>query len=285
MTNFAWRLVVFFVGLPAIVVGAFAWPDYSFPVYSILVVLAASLAAWESWTFLPTRERTYPGRSFVLTAMGGILPLVGYLSILGLLPAGSVVATLLFSSAALFAAQALRRDESRFSEISSVTASHLFVLVYPGLFAWAAVQIASLSSDGTLIAVFVISVYLNDSLAYFAGRLFGRRGSGRNLFPISPHKSIIGYLVGLATSVLVIVVAPWVWPQTFPVGLLTRILFGLVIGITAIFGDLAESAFKRSATMKDSGQLIPGRGGLLDSIDSPIFVAPFFYFLYGACVS
>jgi phosphatidate cytidylyltransferase len=50
--------------------------------------------------------------------------------------------------------------------------------------------------------------------------------------------------------------------------------------MVVIIGDLVESALKRSAAAKDSGTLIPGRGGILDSIDSPIFLAPAFYYLY-----
>ena len=64
-----------------------------------------------------------------------------------------------------------------------------------------------------------------------------------------------------------------------------HVLFGALVGASAIVGDLVESGFKRSASVKDSGQVIPGRGGLLDSIDSALFAAPFFFYscviLYG----
>ena len=54
---------------------------------------------------------------------------------------------------------------------------------------------------------------------------------------------------------------------------------GSAVGIATILGDLIESAIKRSATSKDSGQLIPGRGGILDSVDSVLYAAPVFYYL------
>jgi phosphatidate cytidylyltransferase len=58
------------------------------------------------------------------------------------------------------------------------------------------------------------------------------------------------------------------------------ILIGLIVGVSVIMGDLIESALKRSATSKDSGSLIPGRGGVLDSIDSVLYAAPVFYYLF-----
>jgi phosphatidate cytidylyltransferase len=63
-------------------------------------------------------------------------------------------------------------------------------------------------------------------------------------------------------------------------GVLGNVLLGLLVGIAVIFGDLIESGLKRSARVKDSGIAIPGRGGMLDSIDSLLFSAPLYYYLF-----
>jgi phosphatidate cytidylyltransferase len=65
-----------------------------------------------------------------------------------------------------------------------------------------------------------------------------------------------------------------------PIGYGLTILFGAGAGFFTITGDLAESALKRSADVKDSGGVIPGRGGILDSIDSWLLTAPMFYFVF-----
>lgn len=119
------------------------------------------------------------------------------------------------------------------------------------------------------LLVFLFSViWAGDAFAYFVGRSLGRH----RLFPhISPNKTLEGSLGGLAGSLLV----AWGlarWWQTSDM----RIVM-LLAGLAAVAGqagDLAESALKRSADLKDSGALLPGHGGLLDRIDSLIFAAP-----------
>jgi phosphatidate cytidylyltransferase len=81
-------------------------------------------------------------------------------------------------------------------------------------------------------------------------------------------------------TIVVVLVAHRIDPTLFPGTPGSRVVFGAIAGMVVIIGDLVESALKRSAAAKDSGTLIPGRGGILDSIDSPIFLAPAFYYLY-----
>ena len=104
-----------------------------------------------------------------------------------------------------------------------------------------------------------------DSGAYFAGRAFG----GRKLIPhISPNKTWAGFWGGLASCVLA--VALFAWPMHIPAWHVP--LLGAAIGLSSVIGDLCESLLKRSFGVKDSGTLIPGHGGLLDRLDSILFV-------------
>ncbi|MDR0495298.1 MAG: phosphatidate cytidylyltransferase, partial [Treponema sp.] len=92
---------------------------------------------------------------------------------------------------------------------------------------------------------------------------------------------IAGFIGGIFASVVVGTGAALIFPEIFVSGSpIAGSLLGLLTGLAAAFGDLGESAIKRSSGIKDSGTIIPGRGGVLDSIDSVIFAAPVFYIAF-----
>jgi phosphatidate cytidylyltransferase len=94
---------------------------------------------------------------------------------------------------------------------------------------------------------------------------------------VSPKKTLEGALGGIAGTALVAALgSDWIWPH-FPIG--KAIWVGVVLAVVGMLGDLAESAVKRAAGVKDSGAMIPGHGGVLDRLDSLIFAAPFLYAL------
>jgi len=93
---------------------------------------------------------------------------------------------------------------------------------------------------------------------------------------ISPKKTWEGVFGGLAASLATALACrAWFLPTLSSTEALG---FGLLVGILAPLGDLCESALKRSASVKDSGRLIPGHGGMLDRVDSLIFTTPVFYY-------
>lgn len=124
------------------------------------------------------------------------------------------------------------------------------------------------------VSYLLISVWLTDTVAYFAGKRFG----GRKLWPtISPKKTISGAVAGVCGAALgalvwgVLMLGSQHWPQ--------YLLGGALLSVTGELGDLVESAYKRSAGVKDSGSVFPGHGGMLDRVDSLFFAAPVLYFL------
>jgi len=117
-------------------------------------------------------------------------------------------------------------------------------------------------------------IWAADIGAYTFGKFFGRT----RLSDISPKKTVEGAIFGVAGSMAV--AAAGAWYLNWPSWQVTGITLGLLIGIASLLGDLTESMMKRDAGVKDSGQLIPGHGGILDRADSYVFTAPLvFYFV------
>lgn len=120
------------------------------------------------------------------------------------------------------------------------------------------------------VALALLSTWITDSGAYFVGRHWGRRKLAPRLSPKKTWEGAIGgWLIGVALTPLV------AWPLGLP--LLHGFIIGIIAATVAPFGDLAESMFKRQVGVKDSSKLIPGHGGMLDRIDSLLFVVPAVY--------
>lgn len=138
-----------------------------------------------------------------------------------------------------------------------------------------------IAAGGVLLGLPVILTWATDTGAFFVGRTVG----GRKLIPaVSPGKTVSGAIGGVATSVL----ATWLYVSFVlrPASQLTMtlgsmVMFGAIISIAAQLGDLVESLLKREAGVKNSSNLLPGHGGVLDRLDSLFFVLPVAHLLLG----
>lgn len=118
-----------------------------------------------------------------------------------------------------------------------------------------------------------VCVWVMDSAAYAIGIPFGRN---RLASVISPKKTVEGAVASVVAAIVVAV--GFSASKAIPVTLLQAATLGLWISMTGQLGDLAESLIKRSCGVKDSGQLFPGHGGILDKLDSFLFAAPACYY-------
>ncbi len=123
----------------------------------------------------------------------------------------------------------------------------------------------------TLTSCFLIVA--SDIGSYFIGKKFGKN----SLSPISPTKTIEGLVGGIISSVLLAIF--FAFYLNFGNPLLIGILYGILISLMALVGDLIESMMKRDAKIKDSGTFLPGHGGILDRIDSYIFTPSVIYYI------
>ncbi|MCW8886562.1 MAG: phosphatidate cytidylyltransferase [Motiliproteus sp.] len=125
---------------------------------------------------------------------------------------------------------------------------------------------------GGLLLLLMLIVWGADIGAYFAGRAWGRE----KLAPaVSPGKTMAGFYGGLATSMLIAVVAAWYW-QLSGADIVLFMAVCLLTALASVLGDLLESMVKRHRGIKDSSQLLPGHGGVMDRIDSLTAAAPVF---------
>jgi phosphatidate cytidylyltransferase len=251
-------------------------PQFNHLALNILIILFSALGALEFAAILGQKKmRVRPAEALILGALAPAAMTVR--SSLGRGPALSAV--LAAGAFWLLASRVFRREE-KLRDYTERTAAGLSLMIYPGLFMACIVQMSGFPRANLVILVFLLIVFANDSAAWAAGMLFGRGNQG--IIPASPNKSIAGFIGGIGASILIGAGAELLVKPAFssPLPPWRGIAIGLGTGIAANLGDLAESAMKRSSGLKDSGSLIPGRGGVLDSIDSIALAAPVFYLLY-----
>ena len=131
-----------------------------------------------------------------------------------------------------------------------------------------------------IIGLFIL-IWTNDTFAYIVGKSIGRT----KLFEkISPKKTIEGFLGGILFAILAGYLISKYYikanPEFSDRSILIWISIAVIVGIIGTIGDLIESKFKRIAGVKDSGNIMPGHGGILDRLDSVIFVAPIIFLFY-----
>jgi len=184
---------------------------------------------------------------------------------------GDVAAAVLPASGAVICGWLLLQPVT--GTIADIAAS-VFGLFYLGFLPSHWIKLRALADGGlalTLLACFLIVA--TDIGSYVIGRRLGRRP----LSPISPGKTVEGALGGVGCAMAVGVIGgTWIgWPWGWLIGA----LLGAVVALFALVGDLTESMMKRDAGLKDSGDAIPGHGGILDRIDSYLFVPAVVYSL------
>ncbi|HEX6530981.1 MAG TPA: phosphatidate cytidylyltransferase [Nitrospira sp.] len=131
-----------------------------------------------------------------------------------------------------------------------------------------------LMPEGEFLLIFLLLVtWAADTGAYYVGTLYGRRLLAPS---ISPKKTFEGLVGGIIGATIIAFIARWTFMPGFSA--LETVVLALFLTVAGLWGDLVESAIKRSVGVKDSGGLLPGHGGMLDRLDSLLFSAPAFYY-------
>lgn len=258
------RLITALISIPVIFLLIYI-SDKSF---IALVVLATMVGQYEFYRLF-YKEGNQPSQVFGLV-LGLLLLLSFYLKSreielvpMGLLISGGIIAVLLF--------QLLLVRE--ITNALQVTAVIFFGIFYVNWLMGHLFLLRGLGSGAHLIVFLFMVVWMTDTAAYYVGSTIGRY----KLFPsVSPNKTIEGLIGGVGGSLLAGIIGKIWLISGFGLGEAVRL--SLLLGILAQLGDLSESLLKRSAGVKDSSNLIPAHGGVLDKIDGILFATPALYY-------
>ena len=184
-----------------------------------------------------------------------------------------------FSLVALFSELVLSKGEKNIKDIAVTMLGICYIplmIIYLSL-----IRNMDLENglNGKILVWFVlIASWGSDVFAYFIGRHFGKH----KLTKISPNKTVEGAVAGVVGAILLGILFAILCNTIWGVGI-NYLLIGCIMAVLSIvgqIGDLAASSIKRYCEIKDFSELIPGHGGMLDRIDSIIFVLPFAYILF-----
>lgn len=273
MSNLIQRLITSFVGVPFILLVSYLDEVVFLFFISILIVLGII----EYFELIKNHEKK-PNFSIVL--LGSLLIVAGAFI-------HPVVFMTLFTLVVIVIV-ASNLSSDNISNFAQVTGSSIFPVVYFGWFMSHGILIRNIGLDENAVKLldglrdpgffFLVIVYgctfINDTGAFFIGKKFGKNKLSST---ISPGKTVEGTIGGVLLSVVSALLINNFFSD--PLSWQWCVIYGLLIGITAIFGDLIESALKRGASVKDSGGIVPGHGGILDRFDSFFFVFPVAYYL------
>ncbi len=268
------RVLTALVLIPVVLFLVFLGPRWQW-VFTLVTALVACLAAWEFLT-MARQTAAKPPRVVVLAAIVALFA-ADYQWPDLLAPIGACLCLLLLVYCAF---------TSPVARVLADATSAIFALVYTG-FTLVTLPALKEQANGPSLVVFLLcAVWAGDIFALYAGRTFGRH----KLAPsISPGKTWEGSFASIAGSVAVaaglVAVSRHLLTNWNSVvlsyqdeGLWYWLVLAAIVNVAAQVGDLAESALKRSAGVKDSGTLLPGHGGVLDRIDALLLAAPVLWY-------
>jgi len=285
MSNLVQRILLFLIMIPLLLFIIIVWTGPSHLIINLLTFLVTVGLTFESSRLVglfpnPTHHNRprKTVRIVSVTTIGSLPVIVAILITQGWLPFSALFASTICLILLVFAGQVIRTQWAKPSETLPQVLSYTFLVLYPGLLMAHLVTLSLLPYATELILALLGAVFINDTAAFVIGRIFGKFSISP--IKVSPKKTLIGFLGGFVISPLIMFLIWYFNPAVFPSGAFSAIVIGVIIGGSTIIGDLFESALKRSTGMKDSGTIIPGRGGLLDSLDSTMYSAPIFFYVY-----
>lgn len=267
------RVLTALVLIPLVLLLVFLGPRW------LVVVATAAVAMMAAWEYLDLAEYSgaHPPRIAVLLAIAVLF--MGSLqwpdelpAILGIFSLALVVYCTFFKPV---------------DQMIPASATAIFGLFYTGFTLTSLPALREQSNGPSLVTFLLCTVWAGDIAALYTGKALGRHKLAPALSPNKTWEGAIGSVAGslLVTGVLLLLAR---WMQAHDMAVLSYpeenwywLLLAVLVNVAAQVGDLAESALKRSAGVKDSGNLLPGHGGVLDRIDALLVATPVLWYAQG----
>ena len=267
------RLITVFLGVPVVLGMIFFVPQYNFIAFSIFLIVMTIAGSFEM-------SRMLFGKVTAIGYLASALPLVQFFQ--GILKFNAQIPDIVYVSLLLlsFMIEIKAGEKDDFKQSLQRAGKNALLITYPGYLISFFLRLLAIEGiTSYVVMMFLVLVFGNDIFAYVFGRLFGKNNKG--IVKVSPNKSIAGFVGSFVSAIALSFGYYALFKGNLPyISVLYRIILGAGVSIAANIGDLIESVFKRSAGVKDSGNIFPGRGGALDSMDSEIASAPLFFLLF-----
>ena len=254
------RVISAMVGIPIVIGSVY----YGGPWYALFLLLVVNLGAYEYNHLL--RNKGYSGYT-LLSFCGVSLFIVSfYYERFDLIYPLIMVLFFFLFIVALFNMNKMSLADSALS---------LWGIIYIGGMGGYLLLLRMLPEGAIYTYILLAGVWIHDTFAYFIGMKWGMHKFAPN---ISPNKSVEGSLAGIIGTIAIFFSVSILFPGLIPANPGQAIILALGISVFAQLGDLFESALKRQLKVKDSGNIIPGHGGILDRFDSLLLTAPLVYY-------
>lgn len=285
MKNLTKRILTVLIGVPVVFSIIIFLPQYNHLAYCIVIEAITVISCFELKKLVNKKVHI----SILPLLFGSLFPLIEWLELTYFYKRVNnlVLISLISFVVVLFLYETIKGGKDDFKSSLYRISSSILTLIYPGLFMSYMIKLPFFYGGESntrfgglctaLILLYVGTVFASDIFAYIFGMLFGK--GNRGIIKCSPNKSIVGFIGGTVFPALLSTLLPILLPDYYNIEFYK---IALVVFFTSIFstsGDLFESMLKRSCDTKDSGHLIPGRGGMLDCIDSISVGIPIFIFL------
>lgn len=269
------RLLLFFAGLPLLIAAVFFFPYHNYLLLHV-IILAASFFAIIEMRHLLSKKLPVAPVWFAIIA-GLLLPIAAFSHAVFGLPYRLIPFSLIVACMTILSYEFFASFSGNFDKAVGRLSSSFSILLYPGYLIMYLGMMTVWNDAGAFMSLFFMMVFGCDSLAWFFGMILGK--NNRGLILASPNKSIAGFFGGYFGAIAAALVAYFMFNDVFAGRIPSLIFIAIITATAAIIGDIFESVLKRSSGIKDSGSGVPGRGGVLDSIDSVLLAAPVFYIL------
>lgn len=270
MTSNMTRIITGVIAVPLLVAIIVFLPQYNYLCFALLVLVVSIIGSFELHNIL---SKHTTGKLLLPPYLGSIQIIATYIQY-AFFPFYNLSLYSLIGLIFIALAMEIKKGEVDNFKASIERLSYTVLqVIYPNTFAIFFIKFCFLDNAWLYLLIFFALVFGSDTFAYFFGRMFGKNNKG--IVKVSPNKSVAGFIAALFFPAVIGCLCG-LFISSFEVDGLLGFFLGLSTAAAAAIGDLVESVLKRSANMKDSGKIIPGRGGMLDSIDSLLFAAPVF---------